>query len=122
MSNITFPLQFDAAGRTASAADDDHVRQMIELLLFTAPGQRVNRPDFGAGLLQQIFGPNGPEVASALEFSLKAALERWLGDVIDLKSLDVSAEDSTLRLIVGYIVRRSNQSQTLDITRTVPTQ
>ena len=120
MSNITFPLQFDAAGRTASAGDDDHIRQMIEELLLTSAGERVNRPDFGSGMLQPIFGPTGPEVASALEFALKAALERWLGDLIDLKALDVSADDSTLRVLVSYVVRRTNAQQTLDLIRTLP--
>jgi uncharacterized protein len=121
VTNLAFPLGFDSAGRTATATDDDHINQMIEQLLFTAPGQRVNRPDFGGGLLQLIFAPNSPELASALEFGLKASLQRWLGDVIDLKSLDVSADDSTLRVVVQYVVRQTGRPNTLDMTKTVPT-
>ena len=57
---------------------------MIEQMLFTNPGERVNRPDFGSGLMQLVFAPNSPELAAALEFTLQAALDRWLGDVIEV--------------------------------------
>ena len=64
---------------------------MIEQLLFTNPGERVNRPDFGSGLLQLVFAPNSPELAAALQFTLQAALERWLGDVIEVRELEVTS-------------------------------
>jgi hypothetical protein len=118
--NPAFPLQFDD-GRTALATDDDHVRQMIEQLLFTAPGERVNRPDLGAGLLRLIFAPNSPELAAALQFQAKALLQRWLGDVIDLKELQYTALDSTLNILVSYVVRKTDQPQTLNITQTINT-
>ena len=94
--NIDFPFHFDSRGRTASTDDDDHIRDMIEQLLFTNPGERVNRPDFGSGLLQMVFAPNSPELAAALQFTTQAALQRYLGDVIDLQQLQVTAEDATL--------------------------
>ena len=86
--NIAYPFQFDKRGRTASATDPDHVRDMIEQLLFTAPGERVNRPDFGSGLRQMVFAPNRIEVAATLQFTLKAALQRWLGDVLVVEGLE----------------------------------
>jgi phage baseplate assembly protein W len=110
--NIDFPFHFDGHGRTAGTDYDDHIRDMIEQLLFTNPGERVNRPDFGSGLLQMVFAPNSPELATALQFSLQAALIRWLGDLIDLRSLVVSSEDSTLRISVQYVVRRTGQPRT----------
>ena len=110
--NIDFPFRIDSFGRTASTGDDDHIRDMIEQLLFTAPGERVNRPDFGSGLLQMIFAPNSTELASALQFTTQAALQRHLGDLIDLRQLDVVAEDATLTVIVKYVVRLTQQSQT----------
>ncbi len=118
-TNIAFPLHFDARGRTALAGNDDHVRQMIEQLLFTSPGERVNRPDFGSGLLQMVFAPNSPELAAALQFTLQAALQRWLGDAIDVKALEVSAQDSTLSVSITYVVRRTGVSQTAEFTRKV---
>jgi phage baseplate assembly protein W len=109
--NIDFPFTFDRLGRTATTGYDDHIRDMIEQLLFTNPGERVNRPDFGSGLLQLVFSPNSPELAAALQFTVQAALQRWLGDVIDLRTLEVTSENSTLRIVVEYVVRRSGEAR-----------
>src|SRR5258708_2223589 len=115
--NIDFPFHFDARGRTATTDDDDHIRDMIEQLLFTNPGERVNRPDFGSGLLQMVFAPNSPELASALQFTTQAALQRYLGDLIDLQQLEVTAQDSTLSVIVKYIVRSTQETRTENFVR-----
>jgi|SRR6185312_15897478 len=117
--NIDFPFHFDSRGRTATTGDDGHIRDMIEQLLFTNPGERVNRPDFGSGLQRLIFGPNSPEVAAALKFTLQANLQRWLGDLIELQTLEVTSEDSTLSILIQYVVRRNNQQQVAQFTRTV---
>jgi phage baseplate assembly protein W len=119
MMNIDFPIHLDGRGRTALTDDDDHIRDMIEQFLFTSAGERVNRPDFGSGLLQMVFAPNSPELSAALQFTIQAGLQRWLGDLIELKSLEVTSEDSTLRVVVQYLVRRTNQSQSAQFTRTV---
>src|ERR671918_692599 len=103
--NIDYPFHFDERGRTASTDADDHVRDMIEQLLFTNPGERVNRPDFGSGVLQLVFGPNSPELAAALEFSLQSALQQWLGDVVDVTALTVESDESVLSIDVAYIIR-----------------
>lgn len=118
--NIDFPFQFDGRGRTASTDDDDHIRDMIEQLLFTSPGERVNRPDFGSGLLQMVFAPNSPELAATLQYTTQAALQRFMGDLIDLQALEVTSEDSTLNVVVKYIVKRTGNSQTENFVRSVP--
>lgn len=110
--NIDFPFHFDLLGHAATTGYDDHVRDMIEQLLFTNPGERVNRPDFGSGLLQLVFAPNSPELAAALQFTVQASLQRWLGDVIDVQSLEVTSEDSQLRIVVQYVVLRTGESRT----------
>jgi phage baseplate assembly protein W len=115
--NIDFPIHFDQRGRTAATGGDDHIRDMIEQLLFTNPGERVNRPDFGSGLLQMVFAPNSPEIAAALQFTMQAALQRYLGDLIDLQNLQVTAEDSTLSVVVRYVVRRTQESSTATFVR-----
>ncbi len=117
--NIDFPFHFDGRGRTAATGDDDHIRDMIEQLLFTNPGERVNRPDFGSGLLQLVFAPNSPELAATLQFTMQAALQRWLGDVIEVQNLQVTSQDSTLRVLLQYLVRRTNQTQPAEFSRTV---
>jgi len=117
--NIAFPFSFDNHGRTAQAHDDDHIRQMIEQLLFTNPGERVNRPDFGSGLRQLVFAPNSPELAATVQFTMQAALQRYLGDVIDLQDLTVTSQDSTLQISVSYVVRATTQAITAEFARTV---
>src|SRR5436853_6702050 len=94
--NIDFPFHFDSLGRTATAGYDDHVRDMIEELLFTNPGERVNRPDLGSGVMQLVFAPNSPELAAALQFTMQAALQCWLGAWIEVQKLEGTSEDSTL--------------------------
>lgn len=117
--NIDYPFHFDSRGRTATTDDTTHIREMLEELLFTNPGERVNRPDFGSGLQQLVFGPNSPELAAALQFTLQAAIQRWLGDLIDLKGLSVISEDSTLNIFISYVVRRTNEQQVAQFTQAV---
>ena len=117
--NIDFPFHISGDGRTAETGDDDHIRDMIEELLFTSHGERVNRPDFGSGLLQMVFAPNSPEVATALQFSLQADLQRWLGDLIELQTLEVTSVDSSLLITIQYLVRRTNERQAAQFTRAV---
>lgn len=115
--NIDFPFGFDQRGRTASTDDDDHVRDMIEQLLFTNPGERVNRPDFGSGLLQMVFGPNSPEIAAALQFTVQAALQRYLGDVIRVDSLEVLSNDATLQVDLSYTILATGEARTATLSR-----
>jgi phage baseplate assembly protein W len=110
--DIDYPFHFTSLGRTAATGYDDHVRDMIEQLLFTDPGERVNRPDFGSGVRQLVFAPNSPELAAALQYTVQAALQRWLSDVINVVSLEVVSEDSTLRLHLQYVVLRNGEART----------
>ena len=116
--NVDFPYHFDGRGRTAEPdSDDNHIRQMIEQLLFTSPGERVNRPDFGSGLLQLVFAPNSVQLAATLQFTMQAALQRWLGDLIQLQDLQVTCDDAVLNVQVKYIVRRTLQPQVATFTQ-----
>lgn len=117
--NIDFPFHLDERRRTAETDGDEHIRDMIEQLLFTNPGERVNRPDFGSGLMQLVFAPNSPELAAALQYTLQAALQQWLGDLIEMQALEVTSLDSTLTVTLQYLVRRTNESQIAQISRTV---
>ena len=107
--NIDFPFRINGDGRTAATGDDDHIRDMIEQLLLTSRGERVNRPDFGSGLMQMVFAPNSPELATALQFSLQADIQHWLGDLIELRALEVICDDATLSVTVQYQVRRTGE-------------
>ncbi len=120
--NIAVPFAIDASGHSAQASYPDHVRQMIEQLLLTSPGERVNRPDFGSGLQQMVFAPNTPEVAGALQFTLQGALTRWLGDVIEPREVTVSSQEATLSVTVRYALRSSGaeQEQTFTVGSAAP--
>jgi phage baseplate assembly protein W len=106
---IDFPFRIDGRGRTATTGVEDHIRDMIEQFLFTSPGERVNRPEFGSGLLAKVFDPNSAELATALEFSLQAGLQRWLGDLVEVRALEVTSEDATLRVRIDYALRASGE-------------
>jgi uncharacterized protein len=110
--NIDYPFHFDNRGRTTTTSYNDHIRDMIEQLLFTNPGERVNRSDFGSGLYQLLFAPNSPELAATLQFTMQAALQQWLGDVIEVEELEVSSVDSRLQIILKYLVKRTGEQRT----------
>lgn len=110
--HVDFPWHYDSRGRTAEADDDGHVRDLLELLLFTHPGERVNRPGFGAGLRQLVFAPSSPELAAALQFTLRASIQRELGEVLSLEDLRVNSQDATLEVVVDYTVLRSGRRAT----------
>jgi uncharacterized protein len=114
---LDYPFHFDARRRTADTGDDAHIRDLIEQVLFTAPGERVNRPDFGSGLMQLVFAPNSNELAATLQFVVQAALQQRLGDLIQVEAVEVNAEDSTLRVFVQYIVRRTQTRAVAEFSR-----
>ena len=109
--NIDFPYRLDHRGRTAEAGSDKHIRDLIEQVLFTSPGERVNRPTFGSGLMQLVFAPNSAELASATQFLVQGALQQWLGDLIQVETVSVNVEDAVLRVTVEYVIRRSQERQ-----------
>jgi len=109
--NIDYPYRFDHRGRTTEVDSDQHIRDLIEQVLFTSPGERVNRPTFGSGLMQLVFAPNSAELASATQFLVQGALQQWLGDLIQVEQVDVNVEDATLRVTVAYMIRRSQERQ-----------
>lgn len=116
---IGFPFHIDGRGRTAADNEDDHIRDMIEQLLFTSPGERVNRPTFGSGLLQLVFQPNSPELAATLQFTTQAALQQWLGDLIQVQEVVAESTEGILRISVRYVVQRTQQTQSAQFSRVV---
>jgi uncharacterized protein len=114
---IDYPFRIAGDGRTAAASEDDHIRDLIEQVLFTMPGERVNRPTFGSDLSRMVFAPNSTAAAPALQLAIQGALLQWLGDLIVVDSVEVQAVDSSLTVIVRYLVRRNQQRQIVELTR-----
>lgn len=109
MTQIDYPLRFDDHGHTAETDRDDHIRDMIEQILFTSPGERVNRPDFGCGIQRQVFAPNSDALVAATQLMVQGALQQWMGDLIEVEGVDVQNDDSSLVVLVQYTVRLTQQ-------------
>jgi uncharacterized protein len=120
MTNIAFPFRFDGGGRTAQTTDDDHIRDLIQQVLFTSPGERLNRPTFGTGLMQLIFAPNSNELATATQFLVQGALQQQLGDLIQIEDVRVESDDAILKVTVRYVVRRTQQRQVSEFVKGGP--
>jgi len=120
MNDVDFPYRVDGRGRTALAESDDaHIRELIEQVLFTVPGERVNRPDFGCGLLQLVFEPNSVELAATVQALVQGTLQQWLGHLIRVVEVDADATDGMLTVHVAYTVLANQQSRTASFAHTV---
>ena len=106
MSHLDFPYHIDGRGRTAVTDDADHVRDLIEQVLFTSPGERVMRPDFGSGLLAMVFEPNSTALAATSQMLIQGALQQYLGDLIAVQAVEVEAVDSTFQVNIRYSLLR----------------
>jgi hypothetical protein len=109
---IGSPFTVDGRGHLSDPDYDDHIYQLIEQVLFTSPGQRVNRPDFGAGLLEAVFASQSAELLSAVELAVQGSLERWLGQLVDVESVRVDSSGGRMTVTVVYTVRKNQQRRT----------
>jgi uncharacterized protein len=119
LMQVDYPFHFSNLGHTATATDEDHIRDLMEQVLFTSPGERVNRPTFGSGLLQLVFAPNSDALAAATQLTVQGALQQWLGDLVLVESVRVENNDSALQVIVQYVIRRTLQRKVAEFKREV---
>jgi phage baseplate assembly protein W len=117
MTRFGFPFRIGADGATASAGSEDHVRGMIEQVLFTRQGERAMRPEFGAGVHELTFSDNAPELAAAVQHMVQSGLQRWLSEVIEVKAVDARAFGETLSITVRYRALEETAIRTVKITR-----
>jgi uncharacterized protein len=110
-----FPLRLDADKRLADPDWEEHVDEMVRQVLLTSPGERVNRPDFGTGILAMVFTPAGPSLA-ALQVLIQTSLARWLGTLIEVNGVSVTSEDSTVQVSVAYTLRATRATRTVSVT------
>ena len=113
---LDFPFAIDERGRSAVTGEDDHVRDLIMQVLFTAPGERVNRPEFGCGVKQLVFAPASDALAAATEQLIHGALLRWLEPVISVERVSVAVGDGSLEIHVVY-ARRDTQERREEVFR-----
>ncbi|GAC1614709.1 MAG: GPW/gp25 family protein [Ktedonobacteraceae bacterium] len=109
MQQIDFPFHFDGRGHTAETNIHKHIRDLIEQILFTIPGERVNRPDFGCGIQRLIFAPNSDALVAATQTMVQGELQSWMGDLVQIEAIEVENDDSTLRVLVQYTERMTQE-------------
>jgi len=120
VTDFDFPYHVDGRGRTATTGTDDHLRDLIEQVLFTAPGERVMRPDFGSGLLGLVFEPGGPELVATTQHLVQGALQQELGHLIAVDSVEVSQDDGALTVSVSYVALQTQQRTSATFSRSAP--
>jgi phage baseplate assembly protein W len=111
MSDLDFPYHFDGRGRSAVTGAADHIRDLIEQVLFTSPGERVMRPDFGAGLLALVFEPNSGTLAATTQFLVQSGLQQHLSNLIAVNAVTVENADAALKVTVAYTVLEDGNIQ-----------
>lgn len=119
MIQIGYPFRIDGRGHVNMVSENDHIRQMIEQVLFTAPGERVNRPTFGSGIMQLVFAPNSEELAAATQFLVQGSLQQWLGESIQVESVEVECRDALLEVTVTYTPQRTQTRQVAQFSREI---
>jgi phage baseplate assembly protein W len=110
-TNLNFPYHFDGRGHTATTGELDHIRDLIEQVLFTSPGERVMRPDFGAGLLALVFEPNSSTLAATTQFLVQSALQQHLSHLIAVNTVTVENNDAALLVGVQFVLLADGSSQ-----------
>jgi phage baseplate assembly protein W len=118
--NVDFPYHVDGRRRTAGASADEHLRDLIEQVLFTAPGERVMRPDFGSGLLGLVFEPGGPELVATTQHLVQGSLQQELGHLIAVESVQVAQDEGVLTVEVRYVALQTQQRATASFARSIP--
>jgi phage baseplate assembly protein W len=117
--NIDFPYHIDGRGRTAETERDDHIRDLIAQVLFTTPGERVNRPDFGTGLMRLVFEPSSTELAATIQTLVRGALQQWLAEVIRVDDVLAESQEGRLTIDVRYTVVVTRETGVATFTRPV---
>lgn len=117
MSGFGYPYRIGPDGQTAGAGYEQHIREMIEQVLFTRRGERVNRPDFGAGVTELIFVENAPEMAAAAQHMVMGTLQQWLSGVIEVRGVETLVADNVLEITVRYRALDEERERTVTVER-----
>lgn len=116
---FNFPFKIDENGRSAVVEEEQHIKNLIEQTLFTFPGERVNRPNFGSGLNQIIFEPNNDILATTIDTLIHSSLNLWLDHLIIVESVNVKNKDSTLEVKVRYMIRKNQMTNVATFRRQI---
>lgn len=114
---IAYPLQLGGTSRKLAEENDygSYVEQLVRQVLLTGPGERINRPDFGAGVRRLVFEPNGNGTAGLAKAMIYQALTKWLGALIRVESIEVRSQDATLLIDIVYMLLQRGQRRYLNV-------
>lgn len=115
---LDYPYAPSGSGAPNTTNAEDHLRDLILQVLFTAPGERVNLPEFGVGVQRLLFQPNSDALRSSTQFLVTANLNRWLGDRINVEHVNVSSEpglENIVTLEIVYTVKATQQRQSVEV-------
>ncbi len=117
ITSVQYPFAIDAGvGRLAEEVDyAEYVEQLMKQVLFTNPGERVNRPDFGCGIRRMVFAPNSEVTASLAQVSIYQALDTWLESLISVEDVKVRAINEVLEIRIGYVLRARQERRYLNL-------
>jgi phage baseplate assembly protein W len=106
----TFPVKPDTTGRLTYSSGEDLIQQSVQLILETAPGERVMRPDFGCGIHELVFEANTTMLHSRIQQRVRDALLKWERriDVLDVRVQAPDEEPTMLLIRIDYRVRANN--------------
>jgi uncharacterized protein len=116
-TSIRYPFAIDAAfGRLAQETDyAEHVEQLMRQVLLTAPGERINRPDFGCGLKRMVFAPNSEVAATLAQVTVFEALNRWLSSVLVVSEVKAEAHEERLEIRIVYTLKARQERRYLNL-------
>jgi Bacteriophage baseplate protein W len=110
-----YPFRIGGEGGVALTGADDHLRDLIEQVLLTNPGERVNLPEFGCGLKKLVFAGNDEILQATVKFIVSQNLNRWLGDRMIVESIRIVSEEETLAIEITYQLRRTRERQRMSL-------
>lgn len=116
-TSLRYPISVDPArGRLTQEPDfSAHIEQLVMQVLMTAPGERISRPDFGCGVKRLVFAPGGDVAATLAQTAVYQALTKWLPDAIAVNEVTARADDATLQIRVGYVIKARGERRYLNI-------
>jgi phage baseplate assembly protein W len=115
---LDYPYGVSGSGIPNTTPADDHLRDLILQVLFTNPGERLNLPEFGAGVHSLVFTPNNETLRTSAQFLIATNLQRWLGDRIDVEQVNVSSEAGIEHLVsieIVYTIKATQQRQSVQV-------
>jgi phage baseplate assembly protein W len=115
---LDFPYAVSGSGTPNTTTPEDHLRDLILQVLFTIPGERVNLPEFGAGVQRLLFEPNADALRSSAQFLIQTNLQRWLGDRINVEQVSVTSEpglENIVTIEIAYAVKATSERRRIEV-------